>query len=95
MIPRILSVVVVAAYCVAGWGQAVRPHHPGDVVIIGIAALIPLALIWFPERIGEMKWLAMGRGVSAMSVRESPGCAVAAMGWILLALPALIWLLQR
>ena len=58
----------------------------------GLALLLPLALIWFPDELGSFTGY-VGRGGNIQT--ETPPILVAAMGWfLLLGLPALIYFLR-
>jgi hypothetical protein len=57
---------------------------------VAVGALLPLALIWFPEFLGGLT----GWGTRAPVDRRSPPKLVAAMGWLLLlGLPVLVFIL--
>ena len=57
---------------------------------LAVGALLPLALIWFPEFFGGLT----GWGTRARVDRPSPPKLVAAMGWLLLlGLPVLVFFL--
>jgi hypothetical protein len=84
---KILSLVIAAGYVLAaiayaGWGA----------IQLGVALLLPLALIWFPEEIGSFTGY-VGRG--GMIDQETPPILVSVMGWFfLIGLPlilAYIW----
>jgi hypothetical protein len=48
-----------------------------------MALALPLVCIWFPDILGGMTSSLPGLGNAAIS-RESPGCAVRALGWVAL-----------
>lgn len=59
----------------------------------GLALLLPLALIWFPEELGSFTGY-VGRGGNIQT--ETPPILVSIMGWIiLLGLPALVYFLDK
>ncbi len=52
--------------------------------------VLPIACIWFSEAMGD--WVGFfGR---ANITKQTPGCLVKFMGWILLLLPAIIFIFQ-
>jgi hypothetical protein len=54
--------------------------------------LIPLALIWFPEEIGELTGFYKTGYVNV----QTPGVIISFIGWFfLVGLPVLIWLVRR
>ena len=76
-ISKVAAVFVAAAYVVAGWALE-RDWRFALTVALG--ALPPLALIWFPEFLGDFtRW-----GGRSPSVSPSPHKLVALMGWVLL-----------
>lgn len=50
---------------------------------------LPMGCIWFSEEMGSFTGFMHGRYITS----TSPGCAVAAVGWILLLLPVILWLI--
>ncbi len=84
---RVLSLLVAAAYvfAVCHWGTpgAWRP-------MIGL--IIPLALIWFPDEIGDLT----GYYKTGYVNTQTPGVIVSVIGWfILVGLPVVLWLVMR
>jgi hypothetical protein len=86
---KLLAVAIVAAYLIAGlaleksWAFALT---------VAVGALLPLALIWFPEFLGGLT----GWGTSAPVDRPSPPRLVAGMGWLLLlGMPVLVYFLAN
>lgn len=87
LISRCLSVVVGIAYLMA----AVFSGPPEGVVLVGLYLVLPLACIWFGEEIGAFKGVMRGHLVTS----ASPGCLVAAGGWLLLLLPVVLGFFWR
>jgi hypothetical protein len=76
-----VSYVVASGFCGEGWQF---------VVTVVLGALIPLALIWFPEEIDNY---FRTTAIPGLSPSASPGWLVAAMGWVLLAgIPMFVFL---
>jgi hypothetical protein len=88
LIGRVLSLLIatgylVIAYCACGWTF--------DLYVIGIALLLPLSCIWFPEHWGEYMG-PLGHGHVTCG---TPAPLVSAGGWFLLVgLPAVIWFIS-
>jgi hypothetical protein len=83
----------VGALAVAvGWVAVAFASGGGWAFALTVAggALLPLALVWFPEALGGLtRW-----GSRAPIDRPSPAWLVALLGWVLLlAVPALLLLL--
>ncbi len=57
---------------------------------VGIFLILPLSCIWFSEEMGNYTGMLMQGG----PMTRSPGCLVAAMGWILLFLPVILGLIH-
>lgn len=91
LISRGLSAVVGLTYLLA----AVLSGAPPDaLIVLALYLILPLACIWFPEEMGVFTGVVRGHQVTS----ESPGCLVAAGGWLLLLLPLIIgciWYLQE
>ena len=90
LISKALSAVVATVYLVA----AAMSGEAEVFVMVAISLLLPLACIWFGEEIGGLTGVVRGHLVTS----ESPGCLVAAGGWLLLLLPVIvgvIWYLQE
>jgi membrane protease YdiL (CAAX protease family) len=87
---KLASLVVAAIYVFA----ALVALGPGAALGCGVALLLPLALIWFPDELGNYTG---GGGRGHDIDMESPEWAVAGLGWIfLLGGPAVgIWLASR
>jgi len=56
----------------------------------GIFLILPLTCIWFSEEMGNYS----GRLMRGGPMTHTPGCLVAAMGWLLLFLPVIIGLIN-
>ena len=84
---RLVSLAIAAAYVIAGFALE-KSWTFALTVTAGM--LLPLALIWFPESLGDLT----GWGTRAPIDRPSPPRFVAAAGWLfLLGLPVLLLLL--
>lgn len=81
MISRGLSALVALTYLVA----ALIGGGPVGFVSCALYLLLPLACIWFPDEMGDFTGVIRGHMVTS----ESPGCLVAAGGWLLLLLPVI------
>jgi hypothetical protein len=83
---RILSLLVAIGYVVAAVIDA--GGATAEMLLGCLVLLLPLALIWFPEEIGDATGF-VGRGhVDA----ETPAVLVSIMGWFLLVgLPVVVY----
>ncbi len=84
---RALSVGIALSYTILAihWG-GVALWKPA------LGLLLPLAMIWFPEEIGNLT----GFYDSGYVNTRTPGAIISFLGWlILLGLPAVIWLLRK
>jgi hypothetical protein len=93
---RILSLLVVVGYLaaaiVAESGEP-KASHPAGIICVAAILLFPVALIWFPEQIGDYIG-PVGRG--GFVNQRSPAILVALMGWFfLVGLPLSLYLLDR
>jgi hypothetical protein len=89
---KILSVVVVLVYVLVAWIAVGEQRAPAAVLTVLVSCLFPLAMIWFPDELGDMTGAVRGGYID----RPSPGWLVAAFGWFfLVGMPIVIWLLQR
>ncbi|MCI0643022.1 MAG: hypothetical protein L0Y72_28005 [Gemmataceae bacterium] len=98
---KLVSLLIAVAYSVAA---AVYEWSVGTGLIVFAISLLPLALIWFPDRLGA-PWprkktrlytyeKVSGRG--GASYRDSHPFVVALMGWFfLVGLPVLLFFLWR
>ena len=82
LISKVLSVVVATVYLVA----AARGGGGEAVLVVAACLVLPMACIWFSEEMGAYTGMVRLHVVTS----ESPGCLVAAGGWLLLLLPLLI-----
>ena len=81
---KLLALAVAAAYVITGF--ALEKSWAFALTVAG-GAFLPLALIWFPEFLGNLT----GWGTRAPVNEPSPPRLVAAAGWLLLlGLPALM-----
>jgi len=84
IVALLIAVAYMACIVTAGGDDQIEVVLKG-----GFALAFILALIWFPEEIGSIKGY-VGRG--GYINRETPGCMVSAMGWLLLVgLPLGMW----
>ena len=85
--PRLLSLAI-ALVCVV---LSLTEHSAGAALYASVVLMVPLALIWFPEKLGSMTgYFLKGSYVNA----ESPPTLLSIIGWLLLVgLPALFYLL--
>ena len=86
---RTLSLIVAAAYLVI---TTLFAYSKGrlvvDLLIVCAGLLFPLACIWFGDELGEYLGALPGPGIT----RKSPGWMVRIGGWVLLLLPAIVFL---
>ncbi len=83
MISKILSGIVAAAYL----GIAYHAYGGETAFRAGMFLILPMACIWFSEAMGDYAGGTMrGQYISS----STPGCLVAAGGWLLLMLPAIV-----
>ena len=81
---KLVALGIAVAYVVAG---LVLERSWAFALTVAIGAILPLALIWFPEFLGSLT----GWGTRAPVDQPSPPRLVAAAGWLfLLGLPALM-----
>lgn len=91
-IGKILAAIVVLIYAAAAWVSAGEQAAPAAVIYVLIGSLFPLAMIWFPDELGDMTGAVRGGYID----RPSPGWLVSAFGWFfLVGMPVVIWLIQR
>jgi hypothetical protein len=78
---RLASAVMAATYVivVATWDDV------GDAVRMFGYCMMPLACIWFPA--------AMGDYTGSMTLRRSPAVFVFVLGWIVLLLPGVVFVI--
>lgn len=88
--PKLFALVIALGYLVT---VALVERGRIDLLItLGLALVLPLALIWFAEPLGRADDVRFFRG---LRIRPSPAGMVAAGGWFfLLGLP-LLWLWLR
>ena len=88
-IGRVLSLIIAVVYLVVGGFSATsKGKLLGALLIVGVWVLLPLACIWFGDELGEYIGAFPGPGIN----RKSPAWMVKAGGWVLLLLPAIIFL---
>ena len=84
LVNRGLSFAVYVGYLIAGY------HYGGGLLAakIGVALLLAMACIWFPEALGEYTGIMHYHAITA----PTPAFLVCAGGWlILVGLPILIY----
>ncbi|HEX3249911.1 MAG TPA: hypothetical protein VHS05_10825 [Pyrinomonadaceae bacterium] len=88
-IGRALSLIIAAVYLVvSGLFAKSIAHLLADLLFVGGALLLPMACIWFAEELGEYIGTLPGPRIN----RRSPAWMVKIGGWVLLLLPAIIFL---
>lgn len=88
-VPRMVSALVVAGYALIAYTLS----GGEDALRLMIFCALPLMCIWFPEYMGldyRGRGLTWPRRVTA----TSPPVTVFALGWVVLALPAVVMLLR-
>lgn len=86
---KILALLIAVAYMACIFAATDDGDLPEIAFKGTFALLFVLALIWFPEEIGSIKGY-VGRG--GFINRETPGCMVSTMGWLLLVgVPLVLW----
>jgi hypothetical protein len=84
---RVLSLVIAICYAIVAvhWGGA-------DYWRWCLGLLLPLALIWFPEEIGELTGYYKTGYVNV----QTPGVIVGCLGWFLLVgVPAILYMVRK
>ena len=85
---RALSLVVVSIYFGIIIYFAQRGTLMGDLLRIGGGLLFPLACIWFGDELGDYVGTLPGPAIT----HTTPGWMVKLGGWVLLLLPAILFL---
>ncbi len=87
LVSRILSAVIALAYVIAA---TVIERNAKMTILVVAAVLVPVLLIWFPDRIGRAK----GYMINRQWVDEpTPPILISGMGWFfLVVLPAFLLL---
>jgi len=84
---KILSLGIALSYTAFALYKGGAPYW-----ISCLGLLLPLALVWFPEEIGELTGYYKTGYVNV----QTPGVIVSFMGWLLLVgVPVLLYLLKR
>lgn len=86
----------IASLCIAGFyvlGMIAHQQGITEAVVKGrLALLLPLALIWFPEQLGNYRGYA---GYARRIDQPSPPILVTALGWfILIVMPGVLFYLR-
>ncbi len=89
MISRIASAVIGIVYLIIAWYAG----GPGLAIRVSGYLIFCLGCIWFSEEVGNYTGRSL-LGNSAIT-QSSPGCMVAAGGWMLLLLPLFQQLIVR
>lgn len=77
-IGKLISLVITLAYLITVFTTGISAAHSSRILI---GTIVGEALILFPEELGSITGVSYGgRTVN----KETPGCMVAAMGWVLL-----------
>ena len=91
-ISRTLSLVVALVYLgITSYFALLEGKLMANLLIMGGALLFPLRCIWFGEEMGEYYGTLPGPAIT----RTSPGWMVQLGGWVLLLLPAILFLFIR
>jgi hypothetical protein len=86
---RILSGLIALIYLILGFFGA----GPETGIKILACLTLPLACIWFPDEMGSYtgRLPISGGGIN----QQSPGCLVRIVGWVLLLLPIIVWIMYK
>ena len=87
MIARATSVMVAGAYIAI----AIFSKMEGAILKTIMFLILPMACIWYGDAMGTYTGMMRGQYIS----KTSPGCLVAACGWLMLMLPILIKLIYK
>ena len=83
-VSKLVALAIAVAEIIAGFALQ---RSWAFALTVAVGAILPLALIWFPEFLGSL----IGWGTRAPVDQPSPPRLVAAAGWLLLlGLPALM-----
>ena len=83
-VSKLVALAIAVAVIIAGLALE---RSSAFALTVAVGAILPLALIWFPEFLGSL----IGWGTRAPVDQPSPPRLVAAAGWLLLfGLPALL-----
>lgn len=89
---RALSLIIAAAYMLLTLLAAPSVTAAlGSVLLVTAFLLLPLACIWYADEIGGYVGMLPGPNIS----RRTPGAFVKVGGWVLLMLPALVFVYWR
>jgi hypothetical protein len=94
---RVLSLLVVLLYLLVFYGWAVIHGIPADpkaarglafdLIVVPFLLLLPLALIWFGDELGDYT----GPVPRGYVDQKTPGCVLKFFGWGLLLVPAVLF----
>lgn len=88
-IGRALSLIIAAVYLVvSGFSANSKGKLLAGLLIVGGALLLPMVCIWFADELGEYIGTFPGPAIN----RKTPAWMVKLGGWVLLLLPAIIFL---
>jgi hypothetical protein len=86
LINRGLSAAIADVYLIVAYSRG----GGASIAQCLLYLILPLACIWFSEEMGAFKGFMSWQSID----QESPGCIVAFLGWVLLLLPAVFWLMR-
>lgn len=87
-IERTLSLIITAAYLgLTALGANSVAKLLSGILIVGGGLLLPLACIWYADEMGEYIGTLPGPAIN----RRSPAWMVKIVGWVLLLLPAILF----
>lgn len=86
---KIISIVISVVYLIFAYITG------GSELLLKILLflLLPLACIWFGEAMGS--YTGPTFGIRPHITKESPGCLVTFIGWILLILPLVLFIISH
>ena len=87
---RLISLIIAIIYLVF----ALKLGTGEDVLNLFMYLVIPMATIWFGDEMGSLTGIRLGGLGRPVVDKESPGCLVRLLGWMLLLLPILYVLIM-
>jgi hypothetical protein len=89
-IQRPLSLLIATGYVISSVIQV--PGFTFDVFTVCLLSLLSLALIWFPDEIGDATGYWSGSSLSMTQVdTPSPAILISILGWLFLTSPLALW----